>query len=157
MKGCIQQSKAMKKYIRSTVIAALLLGLTAAPAHADDEALAAFGGFVAGMITGAIIENNSNHHHASVEISYGHGHDYRGPRCGKHNRYSCNSCSNRHHGPKGYWKTTRHKVWVPGHWSVVVNHCGDRVRVWSKGYYTYETKRIWIEEPHRGYNRSRCG
>ena len=153
----------MKQTIRTTIIAVLLLGLTAAPTHADDEALAAFGGFVAGMITGAILESNSDHHHgAGVAISYeshrGHGvharYD-RGPRCGKHHRYDCHSC---HRGPKGYWKTHRVKVWVPGHWSYFVNDCGDRTRVWTRGHYTYQTKRVWVARHHKRYERdSRCG
>ena len=141
----------MKNTIRTLLTAALLVGLNATPAHADDEALAAFGGFVVGMITGAIIENNSDHHHATVDISYGHPVDYRGPRCGKHNRHDCRACH------KGHWTTQRYKVWVPGHWSYVYNDCGRRVRVWKSGYHTYRTKRVWVARHHRGHHGSRCG
>jgi hypothetical protein len=147
----------MKKYIRTTIIAALLVGLTAAPAHADDEALAAFGGFVVGMITGAIIENNSDQHHAAVEVTYGHHRDYRGHRCGTHNRYGCNACFKGHKGRKGHWTTQRYKAWVPGHWTYVHNGCGDRIRVWKSGYHTYRTKRVWVSRHHRNDRHYRNG
>ena len=132
----------MKNTIRTTIIAALLVGLTAAPAHADDEALAAFGGFVVGMITGAVIENNHDHHYdGGIEISYERHGDY-----GRHQRY--------YRGPRGHWEIQRYRVWIPGHWNLVVNHCGDRVRVWKSGRYTYKSKKVWVAKHSRGRHHS---
>lgn len=149
----------MKNIIRTSIIAALLVGLTAAPAHADDEALAAIGGFVVGMITGAAIEHHDGHHaDYGVEVHYDthsrYGHRDHGYRCGKHNRHGCHSCKSHR---KGHWETRKVRVWVPGHWAVVVNDCGDRVRVWKSGHYTYERQRYWVSHrrDHRRY--SRCG
>jgi hypothetical protein len=141
----------MKNIIKITLIAAIALGLSTGRATANDEAAAAIGGFVLGMITGAVIENHTDHVNVSVRAGYGYGHDCR------------SACSVRHdrsygHGPRGHWEVKRVRVWVPGRWDVRVNHCGDRIRVYEKGYYTYRKDKVWVsynDRGKRGYDRGR--
>ena len=135
----------MKKYIHISLISVLLLGLSATPAHAgDDEAFAAIGGFVAGMITGVIINDHDDRVHVSVHDKYGSRHDrhYRG----KPHR-------------SGHWEIKRVRVWVPGYWDVRYNPCGDRVKVWRRGHYELRKERVWVAYDNRGrhdrYDRDR--
>ena len=153
----------MKTCIKYLILTALSIGLTAGRAHAGDEALAAFGGFVAGMITGAVIEHNEGHN-AGVRISVGdrgrhddwgrYSHDRRHDRydrharCGKHNRSDCRSCYSGRRD--GHWEVKQVRIWIPGRWDVEINHCGDRVRVWRAGYFDYRPQRVWVAYNDRG-------
>jgi len=138
----------MKTIIRTVVSAAVLFGLTT-QARADDEAWAAVGGFIAGVITGSVIEHNSSVH-TGISVSYG-------DPCHSHHRSGCGVC---YPARSGYWSVERVRVWVPGCWEIVVNHCGDRVRVWKPGRFDYHQRKIWVAydaprhgRPYRDYDR----
>ena len=134
----------MKHTIRTLIITAVLLGLWCAPARADDEAIAALGGFVAGIITGAIIEDN-NHVHGAVSVTYGDRH-------GRHDRYVRYD----RHDRRGHWEVQRVRVWVHGRWDVTFSRCGDRIRVWKPGYYTWRKEKVWVAYHDRGRGRGYC-
>jgi hypothetical protein len=146
----------MKKYIRFTLVPLILIGLASSNAHAgDDEALAAIGGFFAGVITGAIIDdhNDRDRVHVSVHRSYRdhdrhydrHKRDYRG--------YGHKS---KHHR-SGHWETRRVRVWVPGYWDFEITRCGDRVKVWRRGHYEWRRERVWVAHRDQGRHHGRCG
>ena len=139
----------MKTKIRNIIIATVLLGLVSAPAHADDEAVAAIGGFIAGIITGSVIDNHNDHyrygdHRSGVSVSVGHSsgrrpvYEHRDPRYryDPHRGYSYNS--------RGYYTYQRVKVWVPGYYEYTRSHRGHSVKVWRPGTYRYENRKVWI-------------
>ncbi|NDV63060.1 hypothetical protein G0Q06_11400 [Puniceicoccales bacterium CK1056] len=128
----------MKNIIKITLITVLAIGLNTGRATAGDDAAAAIGGFVLGMITGAIIEDHSDNVHVSVGARYGHDHSCR------------KSCSIHHGRDHGRWEIRKVKVWVPGYWDVRVSRCGDRVRIWKSGHYTYRKDRVWVSYRDRG-------
>lgn len=132
----------MKKYIHISLVSLLLLSLAPAPAKAgDDEAVAAIGGFVAGIITGAILDNHDDRVHVSVHGRYPGRRDY-----GKGRHYRT-----------GHWEIKRVRVWVPGYWDVTYDRCGDRVKVWRRGHYTWRKERVWVScrdrDRHDRYDR----
>ena len=146
----------MKNYMRYALITVILVGLSAAPAHADDEAWAAVGGFVAGIITGASIDNHDNHRYDSgVRVSVGSRHYPSNTRYDRHRSYRGHSGvryeTRRHSGGRGHYTYRKVRVWVPGRWDFVRNHCGDHVRVWKDGYYNYRTEKVWVSSSRRGY------
>ena len=140
----------MKNITKLTLIAVIALGLNTGQAHAGDETAAAIGGFVLGMITGAVIDDHHDNVHVSVGARYGHDHSCR------------KGCSSRHHRDRGHWEIRKVKVWVPGYWDVRISRCGDRVRVWRSGHYTYRQDKVWVSykdhghrKHDRGYDRHR--
>jgi len=131
----------MKHLIRTSIISVLLLALGGAPAHANDKAWAALGGFVAGVITGVAIEDSRDRgYHGEVAVTvvapygrdYHRGGHYRGPDPYRH----------------GHWEIRRVRVWVPGRWEIVIDRCGARTRIWRGGYYEWRRERVWV--PYRG-------
>ena len=122
----------MKNILKLSLVSLLVLGLNTTRVQADDEALAAIGGFVAGMITGAVIDHHSDRVHVSVNAGFGHSRDYR-------------------HARNGHWEIKRVQVWVPGRWIVKVDRCGDRIRIWEKGHYSWRRDRVWVSYDRRGY------
>lgn len=131
----------MKTIIRTLITAVSLLGLNT-QTHADDEAWAALGGFVAGVITGSVIENHRDVH-AGVSISVG-------DPCHTHHRTSCSVCF----APRrGYWRTEHVRIWIPGYWDVVYNHCGDRVRVWKPGRFEHRPRKVWVAYDNHRYDQ----
>jgi hypothetical protein len=138
----------MKHTIRTLIITALLIGAGNARLQAGDEALAAFGGFVAGIITGAIIED-SHDVHGGVAVEIGHRH-------GRHDRYDRHVRHSRHHD-RGHWEVQRVRVWVPGRWEFTVSRCGDRIRVWKPGHYSWHSEKVWVSHRGRGHSRGYCG
>jgi hypothetical protein len=148
----------MKKHLRITLITLIALGLGTTQARADDEALAAIGGFIAGIITGAVIEDQNDYgRHDRVEIRVGHDrYGYR-DSCHKHGHRDCRSCYKNRTHRSGHWETRYVKVWVPGHWEFVRNRCGDHVRIWKSGYYERRPKKVWVSPRGRDRHGSTCG
>ena len=151
----------MKTYIRYTIITLITLGLASEKSYAGDEAIAAIGGFLAGIITGVAIEDHDDYHHhgARVRISTGDHHrvyHYTGNRCYRHSRYGCETCRSYGHRTTGHWEIRHIKVWIPGHWEFVRNRCGDRVRIWKSGYYTTKPEKVWVSYSTRTRYGSYC-
>lgn len=157
----------MNKYIKILLVPALALGLSTGQAKADDEAVAAIGGFLGGIIATKVFDHHKSHrNHCSTTVIYSHGHHkhkcdhkcshYRSNRHYKHghHKHKCDrSCS--HHRPSGHYETVRVREWVPGCWEVSYNRCGDRIRTWVPGHHTYVTKRVWVA--HHDATRSHNG
>jgi len=151
----------MKTTLKMILMTTTLLGTGSTRALADDEAWAALGGFVAGVITQAVIED-SRDHQADVRViirdydhrDYRHHRDYgdrRDHRCNKH----CDHRDRRDHCADGYWKVEHVKIWVPGGWEVGYNRCGDKIRTWRKGHYVVEKRRVWVAHHDRHDRRYR--
>lgn len=147
----IQIITTMKKYITIPIISALLLTLGASNATArNDEALYAIGGFIGGVITTKALDrhHHKSHHHKEVVYvdrncsarNYTHG----------HNKHRCDHGCKHSTKPSGYYKNVSVRKWVPGCWEIHYNRCGDRVRTWTEGYYTYVEKRVWVENNQHG-------
>ena len=153
----------MKNTLRYLLITAIVLGSGFSHAQADDKAAAAIGGFLAGIITGAIIENNSDDFDAEVRVGVGYdrrdyGRHDRSGRYDRDGRYDRSWDHRERRGPDGYWEIRRVKVWVGGSWEFVRNSCGERVKIWRPGHYTYRTERVWVASRGRqsgGYGH--CG
>ena len=144
----------MKNTLRYLLISATVLGSGFSRAHADDEAIAAFGGFLAGVITGVIIENNRDDYDADVRVRVGN----RDRHWDRHDRHRCDSRCGDHPASSGYWEVRRVKVWIPGHWEVVRNSCGERIKIWKPGHYTHKTERVWVASRGRPSGHwDRCG
>jgi hypothetical protein len=142
--------------IKLSLLVLASLGMCLLPkASADDEAVAAIGGFVAGIITSAIIDHNEPD---LVVVKGGHGshRGYRDQHCDRAGRGHWErrvsvcppprpkrDCGN-YQGPRGHWEIRYERVWVPGHWEVRKNRCGDRYRVWNEGHYRTEKRKVWV-------------
>lgn len=137
----------MKKHIRFALVPLLLISLGAGRVHADDEALAAIGGFFAGVITGAIIDDHNDHDRVRVSVhkDYGDRHyDRHRDDCRKRDCRGCDRGYKSKHHRSGHWETRRVKVWVPGSWEIEITRCGDRVKVWRRGHYEWRRERVWV-------------
>lgn len=122
----------MKKLIIASVIVALS-GMGLAPQNAqagNNEAWAAIGGFIGGVIVGSALDEDQN---SSVVINASYGHNHR----------------------RGYWEVVAVRTWVPGYWVVKYDDCGRRYRHFNRGYYTTTKQRVWVDgrgNRHYGYN-----
>lgn len=135
----------MKKLVVASVIAALCGSpLVPSKAHAgSDEAWAAIGGFIGGVVVGTAIHDHDDHGH------HGHGrHWCPPPRCGGTEIIIRGGGGYRRCAP-GHWEWVRVKVWVPGHWRWERDGCGRRIKVWVPGCHEYRRERRWVE--------NRCG
>ena len=134
----------MKKHLSILIVSILILGLGAGQAHASDKALAALGGFVAGVITGVVIEDGRDRVDTRVVI---HG-DSRGHRDYRDYGYRGKPARS------GHWETKRVRVWVPGRYEYRRDRCGYKVRVWVPGHYEWRKERVWVSYRDRG--RGHC-
>lgn len=149
----------MKTLIHLSLITALIIGLGASPAKAgDDEALAALGGFVAGIITGAVIDDDDGYRHKRVHVYRDrhdrYGHRDKGYRHDRGNHRKGDRCDYRGgNHRKGHWEIKRVRVWVPGYWKVIRDRCGDRVKIWKRGHYEWRREKVWVSYGGRGHHR----
>ncbi len=106
--------------------------LTFAPKSAyagrgGDEAIAAIGGFLGGLIVGTAI--NDRPYDRTVVVT-------------NHSRYDRydrrDDCDD-----GGYWKVVTVKTWVPGYWTTEYRH-GRRIRCYVEGHWGYRTERVWV-------------
>jgi hypothetical protein len=149
----------MKKLLSVALVAATSLSLPTSPLTAgDDEAIAAIGGFVVGLITGSIVERDTHTVYRNDYRAPTHCRDYHGS---SHNVTVRHYTSDSRYGhrdyrePTGRWETRRIKKWVPGWWEVSYNHCGDRIKVWREGHYRWETERVWVSFCDSNYSHRR--
>ena len=138
--------------MKYTLVLIVLTGLTAGRAHAGDEGWAALGGFVIGAITGAVIADDDDDSHRGPAVDHRvHDRYDRGHDCDR----GCNECyRGRDYHKKGHGHIKHSRVWVPGRWVIVINNCGDRVRVWKRGHYVNRPDRHPVARYDR-YERSR--
>jgi len=138
----------MPKFTILSLLAAGAVAFSPSPAQAGhrggDEAAAALGGFIGGLIVGSVI-NDAPRYDRTVVVS--HRDAYRPDACG------------------GYWKPVTVRAWVPGYWTTRYD-CDRRVRVFVPGYWEHRTERVWVAtggpgrydrpggyDRHRGYGR----
>ncbi len=138
----------MKKYLTLLILPVLCLSLGAGRAAAGDEAWAALGGFVGGVITTKVFDHHRDYHrgHRTEVIvverdrpGKHHGHYTHG-----HSKHGCDNRCDRYERPVRY-KTVRTREWVPGFWEVRYDRCGTRIRTWQPGYYKQATKRVRVD------------
>lgn len=133
----------MKILATVSLLAATTFALAPKPAKAGDEAAAAIGGFIGGLVIGSILDNDHGHYdrynsHVSTSVVIGTG--------------------NRHpHRDGGYWKTVTTRHWVPGYWTSTRDRHGHRVRVFVEGRWEHRTERVWVSygrhDRRYGYRR----
>ena len=149
----------MKTYIRYTLIAVLTLGLGAGKLSAgDDEAWAAIGGFVAGVITGTIIDND-HHYHVEHRGRYEPRRDHGRPPPPAYRDHGYRYPHERHGHPTrygGHWELRKVRIWVPGYWEFTYNRHGTRIRVWKPGHYAWQKNRVWVPHTRKGKPRHYC-
>lgn len=125
---------------------AVLTAFAGAPQTAqarDDKVLAAIGGFIGGVL----IASHANQHHPSHQIAYCEF-DSCGDRYVVNHRHDRGYGRDQHYGRDRYdWVTVR--TWVPGHWVVRYDDCGDRVRYYERGRYEYRREYVVVDS-HRG-------
>ena len=141
---------------KTTAIAfILLLALVArpTPVRAGDEALAALGGFLGGVIVGTVINDRDDHR--TIIVRGGSGRHDRYDRYDRHDRYDRRDSYGRGHQPAGRWEYRTVRKWVPGHWTIVRDRCGDRRRVWNDGYHVRTQIRVWVSFGDR-HRSDRC-
>ncbi|WP_309398269.1 hypothetical protein [Cerasicoccus maritimus] len=166
----------MKNILKFGATCALILGISALPAKArgghhnhNDEALAALGGFIGGVIL-----SESLHDHQPVreevyvhyEQDHGRYDQHRNLDRGPKDRFSKYSprpgksydkqCRNNRGHEKcgcggGRWKVVERRVYVPVSYTWRYNSCGVKIRVRQGGCYKTVRERIWI-----GRHRSNC-
>jgi len=132
----------MNKLITTSLFAALAtLAFAPSPARAGgDEAAAALGGFIGGVIVGSALDND-HHHHGRFED---HG------RAHVSTRIEVRSRSHHSHHDHGYWSSNRVRVWVPGVWVVRYDDCGRRFRHFERGHYEHQRQRVWVRTGRHG-------
>jgi hypothetical protein len=124
------------------VATAAVLALIARPpaANAGDEAIAAIGGFIGGVIIGSIASDHD--HGSSVIIEAGYG-DHGDRHYGRNSRYDGPS-RHGHSDRRGRWEYQTVSRWIPGYWTYGRDRCGDRRRVWNRGHHVRTQVRIWV-------------
>lgn len=133
----------------------LLLGLIARPttARAGDEALAALGGFIGGVIVGTVI---NDHDDDRTVIIHGRSDRYdRHDRYDRYDSYDRNGRYDRGHRPNGQWEYRTIRKWVPGYWVIEHDRYGDRRRVWIEGRHVRTQVRVWVsfgDRRHRSHD-----
>ncbi len=127
----------MNKLALASIVAALA-GLTAVPqpAKAGNEAAAAIGGFIGGILVGSSVRNSCPPPH----------YDHRGPRGPRVIIETGSRCS-------GHWDWVEVNVWVPGRHAVSYDDCGRRVRRWIPGRHECRRERVWIDARHCSSHR----
>lgn len=168
---------------KATLIAsAAVIALIASPpsAKAGDEAIAALGGFIGGVIVGTL--SSDSRHETAVVIEAGHGgrRDGRYDRGRRENRndrrYGKSHRNDRrygksHHndrryrngynsnrGRHGRWVYRTERRWVPGYWTYRRDRCGDSRRIWHQGRHVSSRVRVWVSigsDRPQGHHRNK--
>lgn len=125
----------MKTKLAALALALVTLFALGAPKTAQaNDAGAAIGGFIGGVIVGSVIADQHRGPDAVViEAGY---RDY-GP----------------HHGPRGYWRNVHTRVWVPGFWTMDRDRWGRPFRRYVEGHYELRRDRVWVSYNDHGHGR----
>jgi hypothetical protein len=124
----------MKTLILSGLTAFVLV-INAPKAQAGDEAIAAIGGLIGGILIGSAIDD---HHYASD----GHYRRNHGPSV----------VIQTNHGRRGHWKYVRVRTWAPGHWVRDYDDCGNGRKYWVQGHYTHRKNKVWVGDRYSRHN-----
>lgn len=136
--------------IAITSVLAVMTGLAGAPQTAQargDEALAAIGGFIGGVL----VASAANQHYSDQDAYYGYDDynnrypvDYRYD--GRDYRRDYGRDYGRNHRQ---WVTVR--VWVPGRWIIRYDGYGRRERCYVRGHYEHRREYGRHDGRGRGY------
>ncbi|MBK1858942.1 hypothetical protein [Cerasicoccus arenae] len=150
----------MKNTIKTGAICTLVLLVSALSAQArgghnnDNEAWAALGGFIGGVIVSEAIHDHDRNRSTKYQVTYdrsqgqgrhndgygkgrGRGHDAHGKDRGRDNHGKC-SCGG------GHWKVVERRVLVPAQFGWQVNSCGLRNRTFTPAYFDFVKERVWV-------------
>ncbi|HUG09445.1 MAG TPA: hypothetical protein VMM36_00440 [Opitutaceae bacterium] len=134
--------------IAITSVLALMTGLAGAPQTAQargDEALAAVGGFIGGVLVASAV----NQHYSDHDAYYGYdAYNNRYPVDYRHDRRDYRRDYGRDHRQ---WVTVR--VWVPGRWVIRHDGYGRRERFYVRGHYEHRREYVRYDGHRRGYGR----
>jgi hypothetical protein len=124
-------------------LAAALAGLAIAPPTAsaghNDKAWIAVGSFLGGVLVGSHIERHSSPPPPVVQCPP--------PACEPAPSVVIVERP-RHYAPPaptGYWKTVQARVYTPERQIITTDRFGHRTRVCQPGFYSYETRRVWVD------------
>ncbi|WP_269543149.1 hypothetical protein [Cerasicoccus fimbriatus] len=146
----------MKSILKTSILCALILSVGAISAQArgghqhNDEALAALGGFIGGVI---LSESLHDHHRETVHVRYENRKQCdTGWREGHYQNSGWRDKGhNRCRGNCGHWKTVKRRVYVPVSYTWTYDSCGAKIRTRTGGYFKTVCERIWI-----GKNCGKC-
>lgn len=128
----------MKTKLTALALALVTLFALATPKTAKaNDAGAAIGGFIGGVIIGSVL---ADQHHGPDAVVVESGYDYdRGyDRCEE---------------PRGYWRDVCTRVWTPGYWTMERDYCGRPYRRYVEGHYEIRTDRVWVAANDYGRGR----
>ncbi len=126
----------MKTKLTALALALVTLFALATPKTAKaNDAGAAIGGFIGGVIVGSVLADQHRGPDAVV-VQAGYGYD-RGPV--------------RYEAPRGYWRDVHTRVWVPGFWTMERDHWGRPYRRYVEGHYEMRRERVWVSYNNRGH------
>jgi hypothetical protein len=154
----------------TALLALVLTGLALAPraalADRSDRVALGVGSFAAGVIVGSNLEHRHAPRHLPSHVvacppprhvSYGYSRPFLPPPP----PFRRSSGLTIHIGrapaicpppvvacppePSGYWREERVRSYVPERWILVAGPCGTTRRVLEPGYYTYSTRRVWVD------------
>lgn len=110
--------------ITSSITLIALAAALFAPSHAKagDKEKALIGGLIGGIIIASALDNNDT----SISVGYSN-----------------------HYGRHGHWEWVSVRTWVPGYHERRRDHCGNLVRVWVSGHYTFVKQKVWVDGGHR--------
>lgn len=137
--------------IAITSVLAVMTGLAGAPQTAQargDEALAAIGGFIGGVL----VASAANQHYSDQDAYYGY--DSYDSRHSVNYRYDRRDYRRDYGRGHRQWVTVR--VWVPGRWIVRHDGYGRRERFYVRGHYEYRREYVIVDR-HRGRGYGRRG
>ena len=138
-----------------TALAALTAGAYARPSHDNNEAAAAIGGLITGVVLSEIIDDaNVNIHLAGRygdDWSRYHS-DYRDYDRYRDNRYD-RGRDYRHDSRNGHYIYEKRRIWVPGHWDYTRDCHGHKMKVWVKGHHETRRIKVWVNDRYDDRDR----
>ncbi|MBI2512798.1 MAG: hypothetical protein HYV96_12540 [Opitutae bacterium] len=128
----------MKTKLTALALALVTLFALATPKTAKaNDAGAAIGGFIGGVIVGSVLADQHRGPDAVV-VETGYGYHRGSDRCDE---------------PRGYWRDVHTRIWIPGGWIVERDHWGRHCRRYIEGHYEIRTERVWVAANDYGHGR----
>ncbi|WP_309387824.1 hypothetical protein [Cerasicoccus frondis] len=146
----------MKNILKTGTLCALILcvgGLSAQArgGHDNDEALAALGGFIGGVIFSEAIHDHHDRRETYIHYEKPKPRQSCEPRYAKGRFDQPAHCRDQCGCGGGHWQVVERRVYVPVSYTWVYNSCGVKVRTRTGGCFKTVKERIWI-----GHQRRDC-
>ncbi|MCH6258837.1 hypothetical protein MLD52_19925 [Puniceicoccaceae bacterium K14] len=129
------------KTFTTFAIAIAFIFSTQSIAKADRSDRALIGGIIGGVVIASILDDDC--HDGRSKASYH-----------KHHRNDSH---------RGYYKRVSYRTWVPGHWSIRYDNCGQKRKTYVRGHYEQTYKKVWVSSSrkddynNKNYYRERKG